>query len=161
MRRSLALRTVKPAWKWSPSRTSGATPGSSMSSWVVVIEALPLPKRPAPWVATPTILKALSESLSLMSKLASPRSSSLSSACQYSRVSKSSRVSWRPPPPPAATALSPKWRLPTTIDWAVDVLTAQPRRLMKAARICQVGLSASSSRPSSTAATLKYPPLAG
>ena len=68
-------------------------------------------------------------------------------------MSKSWRVGRRPPPPPCGTAFSPKWRRPTTNISAVAVVTPYGRRRIIASSRPTLGFGASSSRPSSTAAS--------
>jgi len=161
MLRCEALRSVKPARKRSPSRTSGGSPESSIRSWVERNEALPVPNQPAPPLATATMRKLVSESLSGISTLALPSMSSATRAFHSSSVSKSSRAEPRPPPPPAATALRPKWRLPITCICAVEVSTSSPRRVIIASRSFQESFGSSSSRPSSTAAIATSLPAGG
>ena len=76
-------------------------------------------------------------------------------------MSKSSRADARPPPPPGATALRPKWRLPITCICAVAVSTSSPRRAIIASRSFHESFGSSSSRPSSTAASATSLPLGG
>ena len=85
--------------------------------------------------------KPVSESLSGISTVALPASSSGTRAFQSSSVSNSSRVVCRPPPPPAGTALRPKWRWPITCICAVDVSTsiAAPRSSSRRAVSRSVG----------------------
>jgi hypothetical protein len=105
--RAVVLRKVSIALKRSPSRTSGGRPESICRSCVTRTLALPVPNCCVPASAMATSLKLVSESFSGTSITASPLASSATTAFQISRVSNSSRVLPRPPPPPAATALRP------------------------------------------------------
>ena len=80
--RAAALRSVTSAPNRSPARTNGGSPASSIRSSVVRSVAAPVPKRPVPLVATATTRKLVSESLSGISTVASPRSSSATRAFQ-------------------------------------------------------------------------------
>ncbi len=125
------------------------------------IDASPVPNSPAPALATATMRNPVSESLSGISTLASPAASSGTRARHASSVSKSSRVGWRPPPPPAGTALRPKCRRPITCICAVAVSTSSPRRVIIASSSFHDSLGHSSSSPSSTAASATSAPGGG
>ena len=155
MARSLALRTVKPAWNLSCSRTTGGRPENSMRSCVDCTDAEPVPNRSMSPLATATMRNEVSESFSGTVASAWPCSSSFTVACQNSSVSNSSRADLPPPPsPPAASALRPKWRLPITCICAVEVETSMPRRVIMASSNFHESFGLSSSRPSSTATSV-------
>ena len=98
--RFVALRTVNSERMRSPPRTSGAAPEKIIKSWVERIDVPPVPKSSAPPVATATMRNAVTESFRGISTDASPRSFNGTRPFQSSSVSNSSRVAWRPPPPP-------------------------------------------------------------
>ena len=87
-----ALRTVKRASKRSPSRTSGGKPDNSIRSWVARIEVWPVPNKPLPESATAMMRNEVIESLSGMSTLARPFSSSGTFAFHNNNVSNNSRA---------------------------------------------------------------------
>ncbi|CAJ3425635.1 Uncharacterised protein [Burkholderia pseudomallei] len=151
--RSVVLRTVTCARNASPSRTSGGRPEISCRSCVLRIVALPVPKRSAPVAAIATIRKRVSASLSGTSTLALPFASSVTRGFHSNSVSNSSRVGAIPPPPPAGTALRPKWRRPTISICAVAVSTPYARRCSIASSRSQLRFGISSRSASSTAAS--------
>ena len=150
--RSVVLRSVTCARNASPSRTSGGRPEISCRSCVLRIDVLPVPKRSGPTAAIATIRKRVSASFSGTSTVALPLASSVTRGFHSSSVSNSSRVGALPPPP-AGTALRPKWRRPTISICAVDVSTPYARRRSIASSRSQLLFGISSSRASSTAAT--------
>ncbi len=151
--RSVVLRSVTCARNASPSRTSGGRPEISCRSCVLRIDVLPVPKRSGPTAAIATIRKRVSASFSGTSTVALPFASSVTRGFHSSNVSNSSRVGALPPPPPAGTALRPKWRRPTISICAVDVSTPYARRRSIASSRSQLLFGISSSSASSTAAT--------
>ena len=103
----VVLRSVICARNWSPSRTSGGRPLMICKSCVARMLVCPVPNRPVDASATATILKVVKASFSGTFTTAWPLASSTTLGFHSSRVSSSSRVWLRPPPPPAGTAFLP------------------------------------------------------
>ena len=100
--RWMVLRTVKPAWKRSPVRTSGGRPLISCRSCAVRMCVWPVPKYEMPLSATATTRNVVSASLSGTVTRALPCASSCTFGCHSSSVSSSSRTA-----PPARAAVVP------------------------------------------------------